>query len=140
MIAELATDLITKIKTVSALQDRVGMASAGGPADPAMKTVPLPAAWLLFAGDQPRSGDPRGSRSEDIDFSFSLSVMVSYKDQSDLINTQLPTLEAIAKSVSGRDSTNSALRWKYQGAQLVEVFTDRLVYELSFSASGSYTI
>ena len=140
MIKELAEDLIAKIKTVSALQNRVGMAAAGGPSDPAMKTAPMPSAWLLYAGDRPLSGDSRGSMAEDLDFNFTLAVMISYKDQTDIINNQLPTLEAIAKSVSGRTGTNSSLRWKYLGAQLVDVFNDRLVYELSFSASATYTI
>lgn len=140
MIAELAQDLINKILTVPSLENRVGLASAGGPTDPSMATVPLPSAWLMYEGDSVISSSVRGNIPEDINYSFSLSVMVSYKDQADLINIQLPTIEAIARSVSGRDSTNSALRWKYQGAQLVDVFTDRLVYELKFMVSGTYIV
>ena len=140
MIAELAQNLIDKVKTVASLGNRVGMAAAGGITDPSMKSVPLPAAWLLFEGDAVDGGGNNGHRSEDINFRFTLAVMVSYRDQTDLINTPLPTLEAIARSVSGKDSTDFALRWSYQGAQLVDVFDDRLVYELSFMVSASYIV
>jgi hypothetical protein len=139
-IAELSLDLIDKIKTIPALGNRVGMAAAGGPSDPAMQNVPLPAAWLMYAGDSIIGGGDRGSQSEDIAHQFTLVVMLSYTNQTDIINNQLPTLEAIARSVSGKDSTGFALRWKYQGAQLVDIYTDRLVYELRFMVSSSYTI
>lgn len=140
MIAELAQDLINKVKTVPALANNVGLASAGGPSDPSMSTAPLPSAWLLFESDSVTNTDIRGQLPEDIVFNFTLAVMISYTDQDDLINTQLPTIEAIARSVSGKDSTNFALRWKYQGAQLVDVFTDRLVYELKFMVSATYIV
>lgn len=140
MISELAQNLIAKVSSVPALGNRVGMASAGGATDPSMKTVPLPAAWLLYAGDDIVSADDAGLLAEDINFRFTLSVMVSYKDQADIINNQLPLLEAIARSASGKDSTNFALRWKYQGAQLVDIFEDRLVYELGFMVSANYMV
>lgn len=138
MIAELAIDLIDKLKTVTALSNRVGMAAAGGAADPAMKSVPLPAAWVAYASDTPIRGTGRGNLAEDSEIRFTVAVLISYTDQSDLINTQLPTLETIVRSVSGKDSTNFALRWKYAGTQLVDVSSDRLVYEMSFTASSSY--
>jgi hypothetical protein len=137
MIAELAQNLIDKIKTVTALGNRVGLAAAGGATDPSMASVPLPAAWLLFEGDS--VDETFQSPVQDITYKFNLALMVSYKDQLDLINNQLPTIEAIARCVSGKDSTSSASRWQYQGAQLVDVFNDRLVYELSFMVQASYT-
>ena len=140
MIAELAQDLITKIRTVPALGNRVGLAAAGGPTDPSMKTVPMPAVWVMYEGESPVSQEIRGSHAEDVEVRFTAAVMISYVDQPDLLNNQLPTLEAIARSVSGKESTQFALRWKYQGAQLVEIFDDRLVYELSFMVSASYMI
>lgn len=138
MIAELALDLMSKIKTVTSLGNRVGMAAAGGATDPSMKSVPLPAAWVAYASDTPIRNTGRGNLAEDTETRFTVAVLVSYTDQSDLINTQLPTLESIVRSVSGKDSTNFALRWKYQGTQLVDVSSDRLVYEMSFTASSSY--
>lgn len=137
MIAELAQDLITKIKSVPALGDRVGMAAAGGATDPSMASVPLPAAWLLFEGD---SNEVEYSGPvQDMTYNFSLALMVSYKDQTSLINTELPVIEAVARSVSGKDSISSASRYVYQGATLVDVFNDRLVYQLSFMVKASYT-
>jgi len=138
MIAEFAQNLIDKIKTVPALGNRVGLAAAGGPTDPSMASVPLPAAWLMFEGDNV-DGERFNGPVQDISYRFTLALMVSYKDQPDLINTQLPTIEAVARSVSGKESTNFGTRWSYQGAQLVDVFDDRLVYELSFLVSASYT-
>jgi hypothetical protein len=137
MIAELAQDLINKIKTVTVLGDRIGMAAAGGATDPSMASVPLPAAWLLFESDSIEV--TYQGPVQDITYNFSLALHVSYSSQSDLINNQLPTIETIARSVSGKDSTSSASKWHYQGAQLVDVYNDRLVYELSFMVQASYT-
>lgn len=140
MISELAQDLLSKISTVGALGNRVGMAAAGGATDPSMKTVPLPAAWLLYNGDVNTTGDPLGRTASDIEHRFSLSVMISYVDQTDILNNQLPLLEAVARSVSGKNSTNQSMRWRYQGAQLVDIYTDRLVYELNFTVSTTYMV
>ena len=138
MISEFAQNLIDKIKTVPALENRVGLASAGGATDPSMASVPLPAAWLMFEGNSV-TADVYQAPVEDMEFRFTLAVMVSYVDQPDLINTQYPTLDAIARSVSGKDSTSFGTRWRYLGAQLVDVFNDRLVYELSFMVAASFT-
>lgn len=138
MIAEFAQDLIDKIKTVDALGDRVGLAAGGGATDPSMSSVPMPAAWLVYDGDSV-TADTFQSPVEDLEFRFVLQLMVSYKDQLDLINTQLPTIEAIARSVSGQESINSGSRWRYLGAQLVATSDDRLIYELSFMVAASYT-
>jgi hypothetical protein len=137
MIAELAQDLMSKISTVTQLGGRIGMVAAGGMTDPSMKTVPMPACWVMFESDSPTYLVPDMA---DTDILFSVALMVSYTDQLDLINNQIPTIEAIARSVSGKESTQSSIRWQYQGAQLVDVFTDRLVYELKFMASASYMI
>ncbi len=133
-IAELATDLLNKLKSVPAMGNRVGLAAAGGITDPNMSSVPLPAAWVMFETDSPTYRSPSFA---DNDYTFTAAVMISYVNQNDLINIQLPTLEALARSVSGQESTDFAMRWQYQGAQLVDVFTDRLVYELRFMASAS---
>jgi hypothetical protein len=137
MIAELAQDLIDKIKAVPALGNRVGMAAAGGATDPSMASVPLPAAWLLYEGDS--SEADYFSPVQDMTYNFSLALMVSYTDQTSLINNELPTIEAVARSVSGKDSISSASKYVYQGATLVDVFNDRLVYSLSFMVRASYT-
>lgn len=139
-IKELAEDLMLKLKSVPALNNNVGMASAGRALDPTMKNAPLPSAWLLFEGDSPQGGDFQLVSADDIIYNFTAAVMVSYKDQADVLNNQLPFLEELARSVSGRDSLAYASRWKYQGAQLVDIFDDRLVYELSFSVSAAYTL
>lgn len=136
MISEFAQNLIDKIKTVPALENRVGLASAGGATDPSMASVPLPAAWLMFEGNTATS-DIYQAPVEDIEYRFTMAVMLSYADQLDLINTQYPTLDAIARSVAGKDSTNFGTKWRYLGAQLVDVFNDRLVYELSFMVAAS---
>jgi hypothetical protein len=136
-IAELATNLMDKLKSVAAMGNRVGLAAAGGITDPSMASVPLPAAWIMYEGDGIQYRSPQQG---DIDYIFTVALMVSYVDQQDLLNIQLPTLEALARSVSGQESTDFAMRWQYQGAQLVDVFTDRLVYELKFMASASYSV
>ena len=137
MIAEFAQDLINKIKTVPALGNRVGFAAAGGATDPSMSSVPLPAGWILFEGESLELPS-NNSTPQDMIYNFSLALLLSYTDQQDVINNQLATIEAIARSVSGRESTNQGSRWFYNGAQLVDVFNDRLVYELSFMVKATY--
>ena len=137
-IAELATDLVTKLKTVPAMQNRVGLATAGRATDPSMKGVPMPAAWVLYTGDNNTNPESKGFLQNDIDMTFSAFLMLSYTSELDLINTELPTLEALARSASGADSTTFGMRWKYLGSQLLSTFSDRLVYELKFMVSTSY--
>jgi hypothetical protein len=72
-----------------------------------------------------------------VNLTFTVALVVSYESQEDLLNIQLPLLEAVRSSVSGRDSTSSGLKWKYIGQNLVEVSNDRLVYEQKFMVSGS---
>lgn len=137
MIAEFAQDLITKIKSVTQLGNRVGLAAAGGATDPSMSSVPLPAGWILFEGEGLELAS-NNSQPQDMIYNFSLALLLSYSSQDDLINNQLPTIEAIARSVSGQASTNQGSRWVYNGATLVDVFNDRLVYELSFMVKATY--
>jgi hypothetical protein len=138
-ITELSNDLIEKLKTVPALQNRVGMATAGGPNDPSMQNVPMPAAWVLFEGFDVGNPDPYAGRgAEDVNYRFSAIIMVSYTNQSETINTALPTILACAQAVSGKESTNFALKWKSEGAQIIDVQPDRLVYELRFMVSASF--
>ena len=138
MISELALDLYEKLKSVPALENRIGLNPAGGASDPSMSSVPMPAAWLIYDGDGIFGEEMRTAYIQDYVYNFSVELMVSKKDQADLINTQLPTIEAIARSVVGQESTDDALRWTYQGAQLVDVFDDRFIYLLRFSTIGAY--
>jgi hypothetical protein len=137
-IAELAQDLIAKLKSVPAMGNRVGLATAGRATDPSMKRVPMPAAWVLFDSDTNTNPDDRGFLQTDIDMTFSVFVMLSYTSEADLINMQLVTLEDLARAASGKDSTNFGMRWKYLGCQLLSTFSDRLVYELKYLVSTSY--
>ena len=140
MIAEFTQNLVDKLKAVPALSGRVGLALAGGPNDTAMQNAPLPAAWVRFDGAYPMDTDINGNLCEDIVFEFTALLMISYKTDGELINTSLPVLDACAQAVSGHDSTDFGLRWKYQGAQLVDIFSDRLVYEVRFAVSSSYIV
>lgn len=144
-ISAASSDLISKLSTVSALQGRVSLASAGGPIDPGMQSVPMPASWVLFEGEDvvsnaiPMSTN-RGYQQEDVLLKFSVWTMISYASQADLINNQWPTLEAIADSVSGRQAGSSAtglLRWKYVRNYLAHVSNDRLIYVQEFLISGT---
>jgi hypothetical protein len=141
MIAELATDLLTKLNTVSSLQGRIGMTFLGGPIDPSGQNVPLPAAWVVFQDETTKRSGEVGFRQEDLTLTFSVLVSVSYTSQSDLLNSQLPTLEAIRSAISGQEvngaNTVGGNRWKYQSTALYEVSNDRLIYEQRYAISGS---
>ena len=74
IIGDLAEDLIEKIKTVPQLENRIGMATAGGASDPAMKTVPMPAAWLVYDGDSVFGEQARTPQIQDYLFNFSIEL------------------------------------------------------------------
>ena len=139
MITELSQDLINKIITVPALQQRVGAAVGGTKSDPTMAQAPLPYAWVVFGGSQPISDGDGGQRYRREVYNFAVIVGISYGGtEEDLLETQLPVLEAIAQAAHGQESFKFADLWEYTGADLKSVQTDRLIYQLGFSIIGHH--
>lgn len=138
MISELTQDLINKIKSVSAFENRVGAAVGGTEADPTMSGAPLPFAWVIYGGSQP-TGEMRegGKVYRETSYLFNVTIGIGYGDEADLLNTYLPVLEATQQAVAGSNSgVSNAGLWEYQGDQFELVTVDRMVYTLRFSIVG----
>jgi hypothetical protein len=139
MISELTQDLINKIKSVSALQNRVGAAVGGTEADPTMSQAPCPYAWVIYGGSQP-TGDSmaeggRKYRMTMYDFTAVVGITYGISD-TDLLNNQLPVLEAIQQAVAGTEAIKYADLWEYKGEDLAKIEPDRMIYQLKFSIVG----
>lgn len=132
-LADCAKQLLALINAVPALNQRVGLRVGGGATDPAMLTLPLPAAWVLLTGDRPL--DPAAAvnpRGQMVEITYSVMVYVANVSQSDLIDAQIPLLESVIVAVHGQQSP-SGHKWKYGGQRLVVVNTDKLGYEQRFT-------
>lgn len=139
MISELTQDLINKIKTVAALQNRVGAAVGGTEADPTMANAPTPFVWVIYGGDVP-AGEV-GKSHREVSYQFRAMLTVQYGlGEADLLDVQLKTLEAIPEAVSGKDSIQYAGKWEYEGSELTTILADRLVYLLTFSVEGYHKL
>lgn len=133
-ISTAATDLITKVKTVAALNQRVGITSGGSKNDPEMIQAPRPSAWIVFTGDVNTSpGQPACEAS--LQLTFIVKVLLDYKNDTDILTNQLPILSQIQKTVHGSTAPNG-MKWQYNG-QSIEEMTDRLVYAQQYSLNVS---
>ena len=149
MIAEQAADLAARIRTVSALATRAGLALGGQGTDPSLIKVPLPAAWIMYMHDQvdevPYGQQSRNSPGnvpsvEVMIGTFSVVIYVPYVDENDLLTVQFPLLESVIKAVKlGGGAVNDArvapagMRWRYLGQKLSLVYPDRLAYEQHYT-------
>ena len=139
MIPELTTDLLTKVKSVTELQNRVSLTLGAGDIDPLMQAITIPAAWILFSGDQnvDQSQDARHRSKQK--YHFAVYVIIGYgTDESDMIDNQYPILDTVSKSVAGTDIlvTPVIMKWKYEGQAVIHAGADRLVYEQRYSIAG----
>jgi hypothetical protein len=139
MISELTQDLINKIKSVPALENKVGAAVGGTEADPTMANAPLPYSWVIFGGSTP-TGDSLQDGGQQYwltQYQFTIVTGIAYgSTEADLLNNQLPVLEAIEKAVAGTKAFKYAGLWEFQGADLAKIDTDRMIYQIKFSVDG----
>lgn len=138
MISELATDLLSKIKALPSGKlgtgpVRIGLAVGATAIDPFMEKVTLPAAWVIFTGDQTNSADQQGMCGGTVVASFIVKVFVDYISEKDLLDTQYPLLREIAKQVNGTQGPVGSMRWKYDGQTLDEISGNRVVFDQRYS-------
>lgn len=139
MITELAQDLINKITSVPQFQNRVGAAVGGTESDPTMAKAPLPYSWVIFAGSKPEYDKQGGSKFRMERYYFSALVGIAYGvSEQDLLNNQLPVLEAVAQAVAGTQGHKHADLWEYLGADNIKIYPDRMIYRLEFSIIGHF--
>jgi hypothetical protein len=143
VISECAADLAARVRSVPALANSAAFALGGKGTDPALKEIPLPAAWLALNLEQVDE-DPldRSTRYapgivpevQMMVATFPVLVIVPYIDETDLITNQYPLLESVVKAVkaSGGEAP-SGHRWRYIGQRLAFVYPDRLGYEQRYT-------
>jgi phage gp37-like protein len=139
MLAELAQDLVDKLKTVSGLESRVGLAVGGREGDPLMTKVALPAAWVVYRGDEAIDDTTRGRCVATVRTTFIVKVLVEYKSGLDLTSVQFPLVESIIKTINGTKPTGllTTTGWKYEGQTIDEIETNRLVYDQIYTTTIS---
>lgn len=138
MIAELATDLQTKIKSIASgklgtTPVRVGLAAGATSIDPFMEKVQLPAVWVVYVGDVQPDPDPLGKCGATVVAQFVVKVLLEYKNEKDMVDNQYPLLREIANQVNGQMGPPGAMRWKYTGQTLDELTGNRMVFDQQFS-------
>lgn len=142
---KLAASLVDLIAVVPELGGRVGTTLAGGSADPTMSSIEIPAAWVVFDGNQDLSqGDGRtaaDSRYQSLLCTFRAVVVLPYGlGEADFVENQLKLLDDIASAVRGEtpDTGNGpgARPWLYQGCSLLGVEPDRVMYNMTFQTQS----
>jgi len=138
MINELATDLLTAVKSITSnkfgvLAKRVGLAAGAKGMDPTMSKVALPACWVVFVGDQNLSGNPEGECPTFTKTDFIVKVFMEYSTEADLIANQYPLLEEVITTVNGRQGPLGSRKWKYEGQTLDELTGNRVVFDQRYS-------
>ena len=139
MITELTQDLINKITTVPALQNRVGAAVGGTSSDPTMAQAPVPYVWIIFGGSSPTGDTQNGRKYRQEQYLFNVVVGISYgTTEDDLLVNQLPILEQVQQAVAGLNPYKYADLWEFQGVNLAKITADRMIYQLEFSVIGHH--
>ena len=124
-----ATDLYTKLATITAIANSAGFAVGGKQSDPALTKVPLPAAWVLLGNDKAVNVDGgMVQKTQIVQVEYVVMIYVPYTSQADLINNQFPLLRAARTAIHATDAPNGN-RWKYMQQRLALINPDRLCYE-----------
>lgn len=140
MIGELAANLVTKIKQVTSLgvapNQRVGLTVGGTESDPTLSSVQMPAAWIIFVGDQAIDANDQGDCAPYIRYNFAVKVLVDNTSESALTSISMPLLEEIISVVNSQASVVGAKKWRYEGQSIDEISGQRLVFEQRFSVTA----
>jgi hypothetical protein len=137
MLAELATDLLEKVRTVTALADSVALTIGGKANDPDLTKIPLPAAWVVLRKEGKDTTpydhtDSSGVVDElTIAAIWTVTVMVPYTNDEDMLGVQFPLLESVRKAIHKTESP-SGFRWSYMNQRIALVYTNRLAYEQTY--------
>lgn len=140
MIAELAQDLTTKVKSVTSnafgtTVKRVGLAAGAKGTDPLMQRVALPASWIIFTGDENVEITDRTMCGPTVKFSFAVKIIMDYTTEANLLSAAYPLLDEVRDTVHSSTGVKGG-QWKYEG-QLLEELTDRIIFEQRYSYSVS---
>ncbi len=138
MIADLSNDLLTAAKSIvsnkfGTTTKRVGLAVGAKSIDPTLQKVQMPAAWVVFIGDQNQSTSDQGECPAFIKTEFIIKVFMEYTTESDLVTNQYPLLEELINTINARQGPIGAKKWKYEGQTLDELTGNRIVFDQRYS-------
>lgn len=136
MIAEIAQDLVTKIKASTSFgttTKRIGLAAGAKGMDPMMEKAARPAAWVIFVGDENLATGDQGECGANVKLNFIVKVIVDYSTEADLIDNQYPLFEEVINLVHGQSGPLGAKRWKYEGQSIDELTGSRMVFDQRYS-------
>lgn len=139
MIADLGADLIAKVQSITSLALSSSLTLGGRATDPGMLKMSVPCAWVSMKGDaedesslSALSGSSLVPATQIMLGTWAVTIFVPYVDDTDLIATQYPLLEAVRDAIHGTDAP-SGERWGYLGQKIALVYPDRLAYEQRYS-------
>ncbi len=140
MIADLTTDLLTKLKAIAGnpfgTTPRVGLAVGGKEADPMMTKVAKPAAWVMFTTDE--NIDPTTTTilcSPSVKYNFIVKIIMDYGTENAIVTTNYALLDTVRNAIHASTGPKGA-QWKYEG-QVLEELTNRMIYEQRYSVTTS---
>lgn len=137
MIKELLSNLVNSIAAVPEFEGRVGAAVGGTSQDPELTGVPVPFAWVIFAGCQGIEPE-RGAAYQQVLYNFTVVVGIKYGTEPDFLDTNILVLEKVPEAVLGVTPYKYADEWNYNGCFIDGAHSDRLVYKLNFSIVGHH--
>lgn len=138
MIVDELTELLARINTVAALSQSTGTSVASVFPDPSAVDIPLPAAWVAYAGKIPTEKVKNGMVPRNVPTKSLYVVMLYLRNdtgQADLLLTQLPITEAVITAIVGGTlpSEPTGFRFAFEGERLHSITPARLVYEQRYS-------
>jgi len=137
-IALISQDLVDKLKTVTELQSRVGMALGGTNNDPFNRGLPLPAAWPVFVSLGVSDQSKISTKFVGVEYNYIVKLLVEYGTEDEIISIHLPLLENVVETIKGSEINGLPMHaWSYDGMTMESLDADRLVFDLSFSIATS---
>ena len=135
MSIQLATqDLVDRVKAISSLEGRVGLAVGGQEIDPINRDLGLPGAWVIYVGDTLIDVSEMNPHHEFIKADFVVKVLVDYDNESNLISTHLPLLHEVVQAIRGNNPTLlPGSKWLYEGMGLESLEPTRMVWAQNYS-------
>lgn len=137
MIGTLATDLLTKLKTITEFgttTPRVGLTIGGKTLDPIMENITKPACWVVFTGDANTNQDRLPNAcNKTLSYSFVVKIVIDYKTDNDMINVQFPVLEDVVSTIHGTKVSGRSDMWRYIGQALEEITDKRVVFNQTYT-------
>jgi len=128
--------LYTLVSGVTKLANSTGTSVSTTYPDPTSVSIPLPAAWIAYAGSVPQDKIQGGVVPKQLSLKNIFVVMVyldNTQGQDALINAQLPILDAVVEAIRGVEATATKFRFNFEGQRLHSVTAARLAYEQRYS-------